>query len=99
MEHKDMLHAAYRLKIAICYRNKRHLPLRDRCPYGLVILKKRQNNQSKLRWDLKSWPYICKAGKSLLAFLKKGDLESMLRIWLNLFPLIPSMKGAHHLLM
>jgi hypothetical protein len=32
MEHKDMLHATDRLKIAICYRNKRHLPLRDRCP-------------------------------------------------------------------
>jgi hypothetical protein len=31
MEHKDMLHATYRLKIAICYRNKRHFPLRDRC--------------------------------------------------------------------
>jgi hypothetical protein len=31
-EHKDMLHATYRLKIAICDRRKRHLPLTDRCP-------------------------------------------------------------------
>jgi hypothetical protein len=41
MEHTDMLHATYRLKIAICYRSKRCLlPLRDRCycPYELVIL-------------------------------------------------------------
>jgi hypothetical protein len=39
MEHKDMLHATYRLKIAICYRNKRHLPFRDKCycAYQLVI--------------------------------------------------------------
>jgi hypothetical protein len=26
MEHKDMFHAIYRLKIAISYRSKRHLP-------------------------------------------------------------------------
>jgi hypothetical protein len=26
MEHKDMLHATYRLKIAICYRNKTFTP-------------------------------------------------------------------------
>jgi hypothetical protein len=34
-----MLHATQRLKIAICYRNKIQLPLRDRCycPYQLVI--------------------------------------------------------------
>jgi hypothetical protein len=49
MKHKDMLHATYSLKIAICYRNKRHFPLRDRCycPYMLVILMKRPNNRSK----------------------------------------------------
>jgi hypothetical protein len=41
MEYKDMIHAMYRLKIAICYRNKRHLPLRD---HELVILMKRTNN-------------------------------------------------------
>jgi hypothetical protein len=30
MQHKDMLYATYRLKIAICYRNKRHfLPERQ----------------------------------------------------------------------
>jgi hypothetical protein len=32
MEHKDKIHATYRLRIAICYRNKRHFPLRERCP-------------------------------------------------------------------
>jgi hypothetical protein len=34
MEHKVMLHAIYRLKIAICYRNKRYLHLRDKCYYS-----------------------------------------------------------------
>jgi hypothetical protein len=33
------IYETYRLKIATCYRNKRHLPLRERCycPYKLVI--------------------------------------------------------------
>jgi hypothetical protein len=30
MEHKDTLHAAHRLKIAIRYRNKKHLLLTDK---------------------------------------------------------------------
>jgi hypothetical protein len=33
----------FRLKIAICYRNKRHFPLRDTCPYELGMLMKRPN--------------------------------------------------------
>jgi hypothetical protein len=32
MEQKYMLHSTYRLKIAICYRNKSPFPLRDRYP-------------------------------------------------------------------
>jgi hypothetical protein len=41
MEHKDMLHATYRLKIAVCYQNKRHLPMRDRCVHELGMLMER----------------------------------------------------------
>jgi hypothetical protein len=44
MENKDMLHATYRLRIAICYRNKRHLPPRETGVHELVILMKRSNN-------------------------------------------------------
>jgi hypothetical protein len=33
----------------------RHLPMRDRCLYELVILMKRTSNWSKLRWDLKGF--------------------------------------------
>jgi hypothetical protein len=44
MEHKDMLHATYRLKIAICHRHKRHLPQRDRCYCPYELLMKRPNN-------------------------------------------------------
>jgi hypothetical protein len=51
MEHKDMLHATYRLKIAIHYRSKRHLSLKDKCSYELGMLMKR-SNRSKVRWDL-----------------------------------------------
>jgi hypothetical protein len=44
MEHKDVLYATYRLKIAISYRSKRHLSLRDKCfcPYEFLI--KKPNN-------------------------------------------------------
>jgi hypothetical protein len=31
-ETQDKLHVTYRLRIAICYRSTRHLPLRDRSP-------------------------------------------------------------------
>jgi hypothetical protein len=41
MANKDMLHATYRLKIAICCRNKGHLPQRDRRPYEVGMLMKR----------------------------------------------------------
>jgi hypothetical protein len=41
MEHKYMLHATYRLKMGMSYKNKRHLPMRDRCPYELDMLLKR----------------------------------------------------------
>jgi hypothetical protein len=47
MELKDMLHTTYRLKIAICYRNKRHLLLREGCPHELVMLMKRPDMLSK----------------------------------------------------
>jgi hypothetical protein len=93
MEHKDMLHATYRLKIVICYRKKRHIPLR--CPCELVILMKRPYNQSKLRWDLNSWPHICQAGKSLSASLKKRDLETIFRIWHFCHPCRLWRQGEH----
>jgi hypothetical protein len=57
MEHKDMLHATYRFKRAVCYRNKRHLPLRDRC-HVLGMLMKKQIHLSKLRWDLKDFAIV-----------------------------------------
>jgi hypothetical protein len=41
MEHKDTLHATYRLKIAVCYRNKRHFLPRERGPYEIGMLMKR----------------------------------------------------------
>jgi hypothetical protein len=64
MEQKDKLHATYRLRIAICYRSKRHLPLRDRCP------RVRQTNQeTKLKQG--------KAGlKSFVASLGMTSLDS-----------------------
>jgi hypothetical protein len=40
-EQKDMLHATYRLKIAIYSRNKRHFPLRETGIYELGMLMKR----------------------------------------------------------
>jgi hypothetical protein len=44
MEHKDLLDVTC-LKIAICYRNDRHVPPHiDRCPYDFVFLMKGPNN-------------------------------------------------------
>jgi hypothetical protein len=39
MKYTAMLYATYKLHIEICYRNKRHLPLTDRCycPYKVDI--------------------------------------------------------------
>jgi hypothetical protein len=58
------------------YRNKRHLPLKDRCPYKLVILMKRPNNQSKLRWDLNSSHLL--GGQTLASFPKERRLRNHL---------------------
>jgi hypothetical protein len=69
MEHKDMLHATYRLKIAISYRNKRHFP-RETCPYELGMLMKIPSNWSKLRWALK----VLLASLDVTSFDSFGEL-------------------------
>jgi hypothetical protein len=68
MEHKDMLHATYRLKIAICCSNKRYLPLGDRCPHELVMLMKRPDKLKQAKVGFKRFCYLLECDINFFEF-------------------------------